>query len=53
MVAALRPAGAPQGCVTGFGTEHAPLLERVEAIDRAKQAGALMVGLATDRASGT
>ncbi|OYY61457.1 MAG: ferredoxin [Burkholderiales bacterium 28-67-8] len=29
----MRPAGAPQGCVTGFGTEHARLLERVEAID--------------------
>ena len=35
MVAALRPADAPQGCVTAFGAEHAVLLDRVDAIDRA------------------
>ncbi len=35
MVAALRPAGEPQGCVTGFGAGHEALLARVETIDRA------------------
>ena len=34
-MAALRSAGASQGCVTGCGAEQAPWLERVEAIDRA------------------